>query len=242
MTPHLFYVTPAEFDATEPNVSVRGEDGRHAVTVKRIRVGEVVTVSDGAGRSMTGPVAATRGKDELDVVRSETVCTAPATPRISVVQAAIKSDRLEAAVEGLTEVGVDEIIIFGAERTTHPCQAQRARERVKRRVREAAKQSRRTWIPEVEFVDTLTAALASLGAAPVVLGLDEAAATRLTAVRVAEADIAIVVGPEGGLTDTERELIAANGGSLAQLGESVLRANTAGIAALGWLMGSTGRW
>src|SRR5690349_9763523 len=97
-------------------VVLDGPEGRHAATVRRLRAGERVDLTDGAGLLASCVVAAVTGKDvlELDVLRR--VQIPPPSPRIVVVQALPKGDRGELAVETMTEVGVDEIIPWAASR------------------------------------------------------------------------------------------------------------------------------
>ncbi len=94
-----------------------GPEGRHAVSVRRMRAGEDVVLTDGRGRWMEGVVKAAEGKDRLVVMDLESVSEEPAPqPRITVVQALPKGDRGELAVETMTETGVDAIVPWAASR------------------------------------------------------------------------------------------------------------------------------
>ncbi|MFF9811805.1 RsmE family RNA methyltransferase, partial [Streptomyces coeruleorubidus] len=100
-----------------PEFVLDGPEGRHAVSVKRLRAGEDVVLTDGLGRWAEGVVKAAEGKDRLVVTGIAEVREEPEpAPRITVVQALPKGDRGELAVETMTETGVDEIVPWAASR------------------------------------------------------------------------------------------------------------------------------
>ena len=97
-------------------VTLSGEEGRHASQVRRVRVGETIWISDGAGTAVRGPVVEV-GKQKL-VVEAGEVVHVPAGPvRYVAVQALPKGDRAQLAVEMLTELGIDEIVPWQSERS-----------------------------------------------------------------------------------------------------------------------------
>ena len=220
-----------------------GDEGRHAATVKRIRVGEQVVLTDGAGTSATCTVTET-GKSSLGLrVQSVRYADRP-VPHVTVVQAIPKGDRGELAVEMLTEIDVDRIVPWAATRSVAVWRGDRAaRSLAKWRAasRAASKQARRTWLPEVtELADTDEVA-ALLEKADVGVVLHESAQAPLAALSLdGVASIVVVVGPEGGLTDEELELFAT--ATIARLGTSVLRTSTAGVAAVAAVLSRTARW
>src|SRR5512147_1187796 len=115
MTAPVFVVD--RLDAIGPEFVLDGPEGRHAVSVKRLRPGEDVVLTDGRGRWAEGVVKAAEGKDRLVVMDLEPVHEEPeAVPRITVVQALPKGDRGELAVETMTETGVDAIVPWQAAR------------------------------------------------------------------------------------------------------------------------------
>ncbi len=226
-------------------VEVSGDEAHHAVTVRRLREGERVVLTDGLGTSVTGSVAST-GK-RVFAVRVDTRCVeARPEPAITVVQALPKGERGELAVEVLTEVGVDRIVPWAASRSVAVWKGERAAKshaRWQATAREAAKQSRRAWLPTVSPLAS-TADLASLvGEADLALVLHEDATAPLRAVDVpASGRIVVVVGPEGGIAPDELELLAAAGAHGVRLGAEVLRTSTAGVVAVAALLARTGRW
>jgi 16S rRNA (uracil1498-N3)-methyltransferase len=221
-------------------VLLDGPEGRHAATVKRTRVGEVVDLVDGAGTRCTGSVTAV-SKDTITVaVSSRTTEPAP-SPRLTLVQALAKGDRGELAVELATEVGVDEVLPWSAARCVVRWDGERgtkALERWRATAREAGKQARRAWFPVVGALVT-TAQVAQLPGT--VLVLHEAAPVPLTAVDLS-GDVVLVVGPEGGITDEELQLFVEAGATAVRLGPTVLRTSTAGASALAVVSSRTGRW
>lgn len=182
------------------------------------------------------------GKDTVEVAVRERVHEPQPGLRLLLVQALPKADRGELAVELATEVGVDEIVPWAAARCVMQWKGERGVKHLARwraTVREAAKQSRRAWVPQVDQMHTTAQLRARLEAASVLV-LHEAATERLTEVALPEAgSVALVVGPEGGLTDEELDAV---GGRAVRLGDSVLRTSTAGAAAVAVLSVRTGRW
>ena len=167
-------------------------------------------------------------------------------PLITVVQAIPKGDRGELAVEEMTEVGVDRIMPWAAARCVPVWRAERgARSLARWRVtaREAAKQSRRAWIPEVtEPVSAADVAQVITKAACAIV-LEPGAAQSLGHLRPPESgDLVVIVGPEGGITDEENAAFRTAGATPRSLGPTVLRTSTAGTVAAAVLLSRSGRW
>jgi 16S rRNA (uracil1498-N3)-methyltransferase len=227
-------------------VPLTGPEGRHAVSVRRMRVGEEIVLTDGAGIGAYGTVAAVEGKDRLEVTVTD-VRTEPAPrPRITVVQALPKGDRGELAVETMTETGVDVIVPWTASRCITQWRGERTAKSLARwraTAREAGKQSRRLRFPHVTEPAT-TAKVAPLLAGAAFAGVlhEDGAAPLATAVLPEEGDIVLVVGPEGGVSPDELDAFAEAGAEPYRLGRTVLRTSTAGTAATALLLARTGRW
>jgi 16S rRNA (uracil1498-N3)-methyltransferase len=226
-------------------VVLDGPEGRHAAAVRRLRPGERVDLTDGAGLLAECVVtAADRAALTLEV-RARHREPLP-EPRLVVVQALPKGDRGELAVETMTEVGVDVIVPWAADRCVtrwRPERRDKALGRGRTTAREAAKQARRSRLPEVPDLASTEDVAARLGAASLALVLHEEADAPLSAAEPpAGGDIVLVVGPEGGITDAELARFAAAGGRPTRLGPTVLRTSTAGVAAAGVLLAATGRW
>jgi 16S rRNA (uracil1498-N3)-methyltransferase len=223
-------------------VTVEGAEAHHAVAVRRLAVGEPVLLTDGVGRVAECEVTAT-AKARLDVVvRSVSSVPAP-VPEVVVVQALPKGDRGELAVEMLTEIGVTRIVPWAAARSVAVWRVDRAAKSLARwqsTAREAAKQARRAWFPEVTPLASTDEVVALIAGAPLAVVLHEGATDPLPA-EVPDR-VVLVVGPEGGLAPEEVAAFAAAGARPARLGAEVLRTSTAGVAAVSALLSRTDRW
>ncbi|WP_371580315.1 16S rRNA (uracil(1498)-N(3))-methyltransferase [Streptomyces sp. NBC_01314] len=245
MTAPVFVVD--RFDGRGPEIVLDGPEGRHAVSVKRLKPGEDVVLTDGRGRWLEGVVKAAEGKDRLVVMDVGCLLEEPpAQPRITVVQALPKGDRGEVAVETMTEVGVDAIVPWAASRCITQWKGDRglkALTKWRSTAREAGKQSRRVRFPEVADAATSKQVAALLAKADFAAVLHESGdGTLATAELPAAGEIVLVVGPEGGVSPEELALFGEAGARAYRLGPSVLRTSTAGTAAGALLLGRTGRW
>ncbi|TDE32306.1 16S rRNA (uracil(1498)-N(3))-methyltransferase [Actinomadura sp. 6K520] len=243
MSPPVFI---AGTDALERGtVVLDGPEGRHAATVRRLKPGERVDLTDGEGL-LAECVVTDAGRTSLTLdVLARHRHPAP-SPRIVVVQALPKGDRGELAVETMTEVGVDEIVPWSAARCVtqwRPERREKALGRWRGTAREAGKQARRSRLPRVADLASTAGAAERVAAASLALVLHEEAGTPLSAVAPpADGEIVLVVGPEGGITAEELERFAAAGGRPVRLGPTVLRTSTAGVAAAAVMLAAAGRW
>ncbi|MCW2502014.1 MAG: rsmE [Actinomycetia bacterium] len=223
-----------------------GPEGRHAAVVRRLAAGESLLLADGRGGTATCQVAAT-GKDSLRLAVLGRAQQPAPEPRVTVVQALPKGDRGELAVELMTEAGIDEIVPWQAARCVTRWREGRGEKSLARwrsAAREAAKQSRRAWVPVVADPVGTAAVAALLAGAGVGLVLHEEASVPLSSVPLprGEGSVLLVVGPEGGISPDELAEFAAAGARSVRLGESVLRTSTAGVAAAAVVFAATGRW
>ena len=187
-------------------------DRHHLGRVRRLRDGDPLTVTDGAGRWRWCEFG------EALSTSSEVVVDPAPEPRLTVGFALVKGEKPELVVQKLTEIGIDDIIPFVAERSVvkwDESKAERNHERLIAVAREASMQSRRTWLPTVHPVRTYVELIASgtvradLGGVPI-----DASCT------------SVLIGPEGGWSDAERAALPS-----IELAENVLRAETAAIVA-----------
>jgi len=230
-------------------VTVEGDEAHHAVAVRRLRVGEPVVLTDGAGAAVTGEVAET-GKRRFTVTVTQRRDDAEPTPRLTVVQALPKGERGELAVEVLTEVGAARIVPWAAARSVAIWKGERAEKSLAKwrsTAREAAKQARRSHFPEVvpmASTGEVTELIAAAGDQAVAVVLHEEGTQRLGDVALPDGvdELIVVVGPEGGLAAEEIASFEAAGAVTVRLGTEVLRTSTAGLAAASALLSRTGRW
>lgn len=234
MSDGFFLGTMADDVAVGDTVTLDGPEGHHASVVRRIRVGEQVTVSSGHGLGVRGPVTAvTKGSLSLTV---DQVLREPfPEPRFVCIQALPKNDRAELAVDLLTELGVDEIVPWQASRSIVRWEGERgekARTKWQTVAREASKQARRLTVPIVSPLATTRQVADRLREAEGAYVLHESATTPVLAVRPPLGEVVFVIGPEGGVSPEELETFEAAGAVAVIMGRTVLRTSTAGAAAL----------
>jgi 16S rRNA (uracil1498-N3)-methyltransferase len=199
-------------DLDRPRLSA--EDHHHLARVVRLRHGDSVTVSDGAGKWRGACLGA---GPELEAATDAVADRRPAPP-ITVAFALVKGERPELTVQKLTELGIDRLIPFVAERGVVRWDAtkiERQAGRLADIARHAAMQCRRTWLPQIDRATTFAEVAGLPGAALADLGGDPPSLRRST----------VLVGPEGGWAPSEQ----AAGLPRVRIGANVLRAETAAI-------------
>lgn len=253
MSNPVYYIDPADFSALAPGVvyQLTGDEGHHAKTVKRAELGENIDVVDGQGNRavtvVTHLVGDGLGLTVLSLQREDE------NVQVYLVQALAKGDRDIQAIEMATELGAHGVVPWSADRSIVRWKKERAvkaHAKWQNTVRAAAKQSRRSFLPQVYEAHStrdLAALALELGSSALFLVLHEQASSRLTAVlseHLTETvrEVYFVVGPEGGISSQELELLEDIGAHTVLLGSEVLRSSTAGAAALSVLNVSLGRW
>ncbi|MGM7665585.1 16S rRNA (uracil(1498)-N(3))-methyltransferase [Microbacterium sp. A93] len=238
-----FLVESSSATAVGDVVSLTGAEAKHAAVVRRLRVGESVTIGDGSGVWLEGTVTDVSAS-RVDVKVTERTEQDPPAIRLLLAQALAKGDRDELAVQASCELGVDEIVPWQASRSISRWEGPKAvkgRDRWASIVREAAKQAHRSWVPEVSSPLT-SAQLIARSAGQRMLVLEPTATTKLSSIRADERDILLVVGPEGGISPEELSRFDEAGAERVRLGDTVLRTSTAGPAAIAVLSAALGRW
>lgn len=221
------------------HAEISGDDARHLTRVLRVEPGERYEISDNRNVFLA----------EIETARKERVVfrtlekLAPPAPeaRMVLCTALIKFDRFEWMIEKATELGVARIIPVEAARSEHGLEraAHKRVERWRRIALEASQQSRRAHLPEIDGPVHFHDALAIVGTHRYVFDEDPAApplASVLPSERAASDEIAMLIGPEGGWTDEERAAFGRDEEgarwTAVSLGPTILRAETAAIAAL----------
>ena len=241
--PPVFLSEPAALAADL--VVLDGPEGRHAATVRRLTAGERVDLTDGAGLVAECVVTAARaGALELSVLdrRREP----RPDPALVVAQALPKGEHGPLAVDLMTEGGVDVIVPWAAQRCVTRWQGERggrALARWRAAAREAAKQARRAWLPEVTGPVTTAELACRAESAGLAVLLDPGGPALLSELELpGSGDIMLVVGPEGGISPAEMAELAGAGAVRARLGPAVLRTSSAGLVAATIVASRAGRW
>ncbi len=220
-------------------VEVGGADGHHLARVRRLRVGERVTVGDGVGAWRAYTIERVRDATLWLGAESELRLEPDVRDAVTIAPALSKGTKLETVVQHLTEVGVDAVVPWVAQRSVQRLDG-RARQRLHERLgvvaRSATMQSRRSRLPRVApIAEGVAGVIAVLPADAVVVAADvigDVAALADGRRRRAEAGSTfIVTGPEGGFDPTERAALTTAGAALWSLGPTVLRTETAPLAA-----------
>ncbi|OIQ83152.1 ribosomal RNA small subunit methyltransferase E [mine drainage metagenome] len=217
-----------------PKVVLEGEEARHAASVERLRVGERIRVSDGVGEYVDGVVTAV-AKFRVAISVESRALLPPNDLKVVVAQALAKGDSSTVAVELLTEVGVDEILPWSALRSIAKWDDEKKNKGVARWMsvaREASKQSRRIAIPKIDQLNSTKELIARIVAADCAIVLHESGQEPIGKITIpSKGEVLLVVGPEGGIDESELELFKASGAHIAVLGPTVLRSAHAGCVA-----------
>jgi len=220
---------------------LHGDDARHLSRVLRAELGQQYEVADSAGAYLAEIAAVERDRIVFRIL--EPLASAVLPVRLTLAAALIKFDRFEWLVEKVTEVGVASIVPVASARSEKGlAEAARKRaERWRRIAHESAQQCRRVAPPEISEPQALSAVLAADVALRFLLDEQPGAPALLsvippTADRRATGSIALLTGPEGGWTETERSAAIAVGWMPASLGPLILRAETAAITAAAMLL------
>ena len=224
--------------------SLDGPEGKHAAAVRRMRVGEGIQLTNGTGLRVTGKVSSTNSNSLVVFVEEVNQEDLP-TLKLTLVQALAKGDRDELAVQAATELGALTIIPWQSLRSVSRWEGEKAekgRIRWQTIAQEAAKQSLRVFCPSVRPVASTKQLISLLADYDEVLILEPTGSASIAELPSLTGDVALVVGPEGGIDPTELERFVESGFKVVHLGAGVLRTSTAGMAAISFLAGSNGLW
>lgn len=235
-------------------VRLSGDEGRHAAAVRRIGAGESIDIVDGEGLRLTCSVLAS-DKTGLDLRVDAVMTEEEPHPRLTLVQALAKGGHDESAIDMCTQIGVDEVIPWQSDRAIVRWSGpKRNKGALKWRsaCRAAAKQARRARWPIVAEPMTTTGLVQwvreRVGAGDIVLICHEEATKDVISLLSADAHrftsargVAVLIGPEGGISSDEIEALTAAGAELIVLGTNILRSSTAGAVVLALIAGATRR-
>lgn len=219
-------------------VALPPQAAQHVTRVLRLRSGAALTVFDGRG----GEYAATlevAGRDTATVELGEHSAIERESPlRITLLQGLARGERMDWVVQKATELGVQRIVPVATARSVVQLDAERGTKRTDHWLAIAAaacEQCGRNTLPEIAAPLSLEAALREASATDLRLALHPDSGESLRTVLGADVacpSVALLIGPEGGLDETEVALARQDGFRVVHLGPRVLRTETAGIAAL----------
>jgi len=223
---------------------IEGDEAHHAASASRIKVGERVAVTNGAGRRAEVEVLdinkrniGCRILDVIDEPRSRTI--------LIVNQALTKGDRARETLELLTEGGADIIIPWSASRSIGQWKEDKdALSKWRSWAREATKQSRRTWIPQILDIHSTSQVKERIEDCEFSLMLHESGVNKFSDVVTGKPprEVNLIIGPEGGISDDEAALFMKAGAQSVVLGKPVFRSAHAGVAALAAVQSGFGIW
>ena len=248
------FLTETPLAGASGTITVGPEVAGHAVRVRRMDAGEELELIDGTGVRLRGTIQ--EGTSESLTLSVTDVTEEPQQrPRLVLVQALAKNDRDIQAIEAATEVGVDAVIPWAAQRSIADWPAKKAHKMAAKWANvltAATLQARRARVPELGELIRGTAVTQLVTPTSRVIVLDETESSGLTEAvndlgegSTTQGDIdeiVVIVGPEGGITPAEVDALVSAGARTAVLGPTILRASTAGPVALAIVQTLLGRW
>jgi len=242
MVEPMFWKDFQQAPAEGSSVELDGSEGKHAATVRRMRSGEAIQLTNGRGIRIRGVVTEVLPKSLVVKVTSVRLDENSNNP-ITLIQALAKGDRDELAIQAATELGAIQVIPWQAERSISrwdSAKATKGQARWQLICDEAAKQSLRSHFPQVEAVMDSAAVKKAIAQFDQFLILDPTASVGISSLPTLTGKLALVVGPEGGISEEELEMFEQAGATRVHLGESILRTSTAGVAAIAAIQALTG--
>ncbi len=233
----MFFAPALAATAAGATVLLDGDEGKHAANVRRMRVGEDIQLTNGMGLRVLGKVTSVAPAN-LEISVEQVFTESPAELQITLVQALAKNDRDEMAIQAATELGVNRVIPWQANRSIVRWDAAKAPKAVARWqsiVDEAAKQSMRSHRVAIGLPLTTPQLAAMIGEGQ----FDRVLVLAPTGLEVFAPNavlpsgrLCLVVGPEGGIDEAELAALSAKGAKLVALGANILRTSTAGPAVI----------
>ena len=215
---------------------ITGEDVHHIAKVLRLSVGDSIVLCDGAGYEYQSRIQSISKDEVIANLGEKIVCSTEPHCRVTLYQCLPKAGKMELIIQKCVELGVHKILPVASQRCVVRVNAYEWEQKAKRYQRvayEAAKQSRRGMIPKIGQLTDFSREAFSPYDLVLVAYEEERECTLKSALRGASPrDVALVIGPEGGLSADEVELLKGKGGVCVTLGERILRTETAGMAAL----------
>jgi 16S rRNA (uracil1498-N3)-methyltransferase len=221
---------------------LESDEAHHAIKVLRLNIGEIIKISDGVGKWVSGPIVEI-AKKELYISITERGEIQAAKPELVLVQAITKSDRNKEMLELAVEAGVDRIIPWQSERSISKWQSD-SEEKWQVGIKQSCKQARQTKLPNLMQVMSTAELVKTIGSGGYGIVFHEEASTKFSELTIpnSQSSVYLVIGPEGGISEQELLSFQNNGSKVVRLGDTVLRSAHAGFAALSAVQTKLGRW
>jgi 16S rRNA (uracil1498-N3)-methyltransferase len=225
---------------TESNATITGDDAHHISRVLRMKPGDALSLCDGAGGEFDAVITSINPDAVVCALGERRISTVESPVNITLFQCLPKTGKMETIVQKCTELGVFAVVpVVSARCVVVPNKDfEKKRERYNRVALEAAKQSRRAVVPQVQPLVELKKVDPLQFDLFLVAYEEEETRTLKAALRAAgsPASIAILIGPEGGLEESETSRLTASGAVCVSLGKRILRTETAGMAMLAQIL------
>ena len=239
-----FFTDALRFDPdTQTGAAVLdGEDGRHIARSLRMRIGEAVTLSDGAGFDYDGEIEDITGDTVSVRLTKQYKNKSEPTLHVTLYPGMPKGDKLDLVVQKATELGAAGVVPVLTDRSVSRPDGKSAakkQERLQRIALEAAKQSGRGAVPQVGAMTSFKEAVRSAKGTKI-LFYEGGGLPLSNCLPENETEVSVFIGPEGGFAPEEVAFAKENGVLTATLGSRILRTETAPLAALSILMFMTG--
>ena len=229
----LFYLPDSELSSLA-QVQLQGQEAKHAARVLRKKVGDTVYLANGFGCKATGEITTVSKQSVTISISERETVPEPKIKKVLGFGVIKKRDRFEFAIEKAVELGATSICLFDAE---HSERSRINMERVDAIVQSAFKQSGRWWMPEIITKDSISDVLLHFADHDVVMAHEkkEVSANDFSVSK----DVLLLIGPEGGFSEREVEIVEQAGGRIVSLGTHRLRAETAVTALLSQFLFTT---
>jgi 16S rRNA (uracil1498-N3)-methyltransferase len=222
---NVFYTKPENI--SESRLELTDQEARHAAKVLRFNVGDEMFVSDGRGNLYRTLITSLTKKSVVAEIKETDFKEEPEFKKVLGFGAIKKRDRLEFAIEKAVELGAWEICVFNAD---HSERAKVNEERLQSIALSAFKQSKRKWLPEIIYKDSLEEVLSYYKEHSVLMA-HMTAESQIPEVLNSRNNL-LLVGPEGGFSDREVEIVKGRETRFLSLGKNRLRAETAVVSIL----------
>ena len=228
---NLFFCEPEHISEDRKQLILTGQEAIHCSKVLRKRTGDRLSVADGAGSHYSCTITMSTKQQVFASIDEAITQDLPDRKKVLALGSIKKRDRLEFAIEKAVELGATELCLFNSD---HSERTRINEDRTRQQIISAFKQSGRFWLPDLRVKDSLEEVLAEYADLQAVMAHEK---TKVQEPGFpAESDLLLLVGPEGGFSPRETNLVESSGGMLISLGANRLRAETAVTAILSLLL------